>query len=263
MCAETGPEPTAEVSRESISVCMATYNGAKYITPQIDSILGQLHDEDEIVVVDDASSDATFEILSALDDPRVRVYRNTKNRGYVRTFEKALGLASRDVILLSDQDDIWVDGRADAMATATRRKSIVASNLLLLDSGEPLRSPLTGRPWRLSSGDDGRKSRNQMRILLGDAPYFGCAMALRRDALGLVLPFPPYLTESHDLWIATLGNAADQLTHLDLATVMRRVHDENASSSRPRGVVAALRSRQLLLRLWKEARQRVASARTR
>lgn len=261
MSAEAEPESIPVRSREPISVCMATYNGAKYVIPQVESILRQLRDDDEIVVVDDESSDDTYELLSALADPRVHIHRNEINRGYVRTFERAIGLAARDVIMLSDQDDIWADGRVDAMASALRRSSIVAGNLLLLDSGKPLRSPITGRPWRLSAEDDGRKWRNELRILAGDAPYFGCAMALRRDALELVLPFPPYLDESHDLWIATVGNAAGQLAHLDRATVMRRVHDDNASSSRPRGIMAALRSRFLLVRLLGEARRRIASRR--
>ncbi|MCI1017615.1 glycosyltransferase [Microbacterium sp. C5A9] len=240
----------------TVSVCMATYNGSRYIAEQLSSILAQIGDDDEVVVVDDASSDATVEIIRAVDDPRIVVHRNEKNAGYVRSFQRAVSLATGDVIVLSDQDDIWIEGRLDALLVATEAHAVVASNLRLLDSNEPLRSPLSGRPWLLSSADDGRRWRNELRILAGDAPYFGCAMALRRDALALVMPFPAYLRESHDLWIATAANAAGMLGHLEKATVLRRVHEENASTSRPRGVIAALRSRMLLLRLWWEARRR-------
>lgn len=239
------------------SVCMATYNGSRYVAEQLSSILAQLGDEDEIVVVDDASADATVEIIRGIGDPRIVVHRNDRNLGYVRSFERAIGLSTGDVIVLSDQDDIWADGRLEALVTATEAHAVVASNLELLDSRQPLRSPLSGRPWLLSAADDGRRLRNELRILAGDAPYFGCAMALRRDALGLVMPFPGYLRESHDLWIATAANTAGLLGHLEQVTVLRRVHDDNASTSRPRGVTAALRSRALLLRLWREARRRV------
>lgn len=243
-------------SPRTVSVCMATYNGSRYVAEQLSSILAQLGAGDEIVIVDDASADATVEIVRGIGDPRIVVHRNDRNLGYVRSFERAISLSTGDVIVLSDQDDIWIDGRLEALVGATDAHAVVASNLKLLDSHRPLSSPLTGRPWLFSAADDGRRLRNELRILAGDAPYFGCAMALRRDALDLVMPFPDYLRESHDLWIATAANAAGQLGHLEQATVLRRVHDDNASTSRPRGVTAALRSRALLLRLWGEARRR-------
>lgn len=251
------------MSASRVSVCMATYNGSRYVVAQLSSILAQLGPDDEIVVVDDASADATVDEIEAIGDPRIVVHRNQANRGYVRSFERAIGLATGDVVLLSDQDDLWTDGRLEALVAATDAHAVVASNLLLLDSGQPLRSPLTGRPWLLSHSDDGRRVRNELRILAGDAPYFGCAMALRRDALALVLPFPAYLRESHDLWIATAANTAGLLGHVEKVSVLRRVHDANASSSRPRGVGAALRSRLLLIRLWREARRRTAQRRRR
>lgn len=240
----------------TVSVCMATYNGARYIREQLESILPQLGPDDEVVIVDDASSDATVEIIRSIDSPQITVHGNTENRGYVRSFERAMALARGEVLLLSDQDDVWVPGRVDVLCDAMTSGSIAASNLVLLGSDAPLPSPLTGRPWLLRARDSQRGMLNELRILLGDAPYFGCAMAVRRDSLSLVLPFPAYLTESHDLWMATTANVAGEMVHVEQPTVRRRVHDSNASTSRPRGARAALRSRLLLLRLWREARRR-------
>lgn len=241
----------------AISVCMATYNGARFVREQLASILAQLGPRDEVVIVDDASTDDTLRTIASLDSPQIVVYPNPTNLGYVRSFERAITLSRGEVILLSDQDDVWVEGRVDALVAATASRSVAASNLVLLDSGTPLSSPLTGRPWLLRAAASTHSLRNQLRILSGDAPYFGCAMALRRDALAFTLPFPTYLTESHDLWIATVANAAGEMTHVNRATVRRRVHDSNASTSRPRGLGPALRSRLLLLRLWREGRRRV------
>jgi len=241
----------------SVSVCMATYNGAEYLREQLDSILAELRPDDQVVVVDDASTDDTVALLETYRDVRMVVHRNPQNLGYVKSFERALSLADGDVLLLSDQDDVWVPGRRDALADAAAEFGVAASNLLLLGSGAPLRSPLTGRPWRLRGGATPPTLRTELRILAGNAPYFGCAMAIRRDILALVTPFPEDLRESHDLWIATAANRAGTLTHLDQATVLRRVHDSNASTSRPRGLAAALRSRLLLVRLWREAGRRL------
>jgi glycosyltransferase involved in cell wall biosynthesis len=239
---------------------MATYNGARYVEHQVRTILADLHDADELVVVDDASTDDTVAIVDALHDPRIRILRQDINRGYVRSFEIALMAVRNDIVLLSDQDDEWIPGRRDLLAGAAADAGVAASNLILLGSEAPLSSPITGRPWRLRAATSHQRVRNEMRILVGNAPYFGCAMALRRDVLELALPFPAFLTESHDLWIATVANAAGRMRHVEPATLRRRLHDANASSRAPRGVRAAIASRLLLLRAWREARRRLRAA---
>src|SRR3546814_11359556 len=64
-----------------ISVCMATYNGARWIEIQLGSILSQLSPEDEVVIVDDGSKDDTLDRVASFNDPRVRVLRTGRNRG--------------------------------------------------------------------------------------------------------------------------------------------------------------------------------------
>lgn len=243
-----------------VSVCMATYNGSAYLTTQLESILAELQPQDEVIIVDDASSDGTVALLEAVADPRVSVHARAKNLGYVRTFEEALMLATGDVVMLSDQDDVWIAGRRALLVGATATAAVAASNLVLLGDDAPLRSPLNGRDWLLRAADGQKRWRNQWRILIGDAPYFGCAMVIRQDFLDRALPFPAYLTESHDLWIATVANAAGELAHVERPTLRRRLHDDNASSERPRSIRQVLRSRVLLLRLWREARRRVRRA---
>ncbi|WP_235014676.1 glycosyltransferase [Microbacterium sp. SLBN-154] len=239
-----------------VSVCMATYNGAAYVEHQLRSILAELHPDDEVVIVDDASSDDTVTLIEAIGDERIRVIRQIVNRGYVRTFEAALSQAKGEVVMLADQDDEWIPGRRDVLQEAASASGVAASNLVMLDSGEPLRSPITGRPWRLEPSTSGHRLRNELRILAGVTPYFGCAMAVRRDVLPQILPFPPFLTESHDLWIATLANRLGIMRHVAGPTVRRRIHESNASSSRPRAITQALQARGMLVRAYVEAGRR-------
>src|SRR5215467_9433190 len=91
----------------NVSVVMATYNGARFVDAQIGSILAQLEKHDELVVVDDASTDDTPERVAAIADGRVALHRNGRNRGVLATFEQALRLARHEVIFLADQDDLW------------------------------------------------------------------------------------------------------------------------------------------------------------
>lgn len=238
----------AERSDVRVSVVMATYNGARHVEEQLRSILDQLHAHDEVVVVDDASTDDTLAVLARVDDPRVRVLPMPVNRGYVRTFGTALGEARGDVVLLSDQDDVWRPGRLDAMVAALADHDVVATNLATLGGPEALRGPFGQADWRMGPADDHRRVANLVGIVAGLRPYYGCAMGVRREALATVLPFPPHLVESHDLWLAMYGNLAGSIAHLDLRSLERRLHDDNATPTRPRGPRAVLVSRLRLLR---------------
>lgn len=246
---------TAE--RPALSVCMATYRGAPWVAEQLASILAQLGPDDEVVVVDDASPDDTVERVRAIDDPRLRLITREHNHGYVRTFEEALGHARGDVLLLADQDDVWEPGRVEAIVAALDDGAdVVATNLATLGGPEQIRGPYGQRDWHLRARSSTHRVRNTLGVLIGNMPYYGCAMAVRRSALATLLPFPDLLTESHDLWIALYGNLDGRMRHLELRSVRRRFHDDNASPDRPRGPLMVLRSRWMLVRACVELLRR-------
>lgn len=246
--------------RPSVSVAMATYNGAEFVEQQLASILDQLGETDEVVVVDDASRDATVSVIGAIDDPRIRLVESSVNRGYVRAFETAVRATAGDAVLLADQDDVWLPGHVDVLVDALGDHEVAASNLRILGSDEGLQSPF-GRPdWRLREADQHRATANLVGVLAGLRPYYGCAMAVRREALRTALPFPPWLTESHDLWLASYGNLARSIAHVEQVTVLRRLHADNQTPVRPRGPLPALRSRLMLVRSMIELRRRVSRA---
>lgn len=239
-----------------ISVCMATYNGAPYVCEQMNSILEQLGPSDEVVVVDDASTDDTVDRLHAIGDRRVRVLESAENRGYVRGFEESLRNAHGQFILLSDQDDVWEPGRVRAIVGALTHAEVVATNLGTLGGPNRISGPYGQSDWRLRERDSRRNLRNIVAILIGNRPYYGCAMGLRREALDRLLPFPSFLDESHDLWVALYGNVIRSVVHLDVRSVRRRFHGANATPERPRGPLQVARSRALLLRSVIELRRR-------
>lgn len=226
-----------------VSVCMATYNGAAWVTDQVHSILEQLGSHDELVVVDDASKDATLERLAAVDDPRVRVISRHENRGYVATFVEAMTLARGEYILLADQDDVWVAGRLEAMVAVLKDVDVVASNLCTLGGPDVIPGPTGQRDWKLQATQSSRSVANIIGILAGLRPYFGCAMGVRSDALRRVLPMPAFMRESHDLWLALYGNVFGSIRHLDMRTVARRYHDNNQTPASPRSMGKVLASR--------------------
>lgn len=101
---------------ETASVAMAVYNGERFLEQQIDSILEQLSSDDELVISYDESQDGTLSLISryAETDGRVKIVRNAEP-GVVGNFNNAIQNCCKDIIFISDQDDIWKSGKKDAM----------------------------------------------------------------------------------------------------------------------------------------------------
>ena len=94
---------------------MASYNGERFIENQITSILCQLREDDELIVVDDKSVDGTVQILKNFNDDRIKISCNAENMGSNASFQKALSLASGRYIFLSDQDDVWYKNKVQIL----------------------------------------------------------------------------------------------------------------------------------------------------
>ncbi len=237
------------------SVCMATYNGTQYLREQVSSILAQLNADDEIVVVDDASSDDTVAMLEGFADERIRIFQNPENLGVNGTFERAISLAQGDVIFLSDQDDIWRPGRLAQMRGSLERGGValVVSNYGLVDQdGNALDQHLMAP---LQAEDSNRRIANLIGILAGNRNYYGCAMCFTADFAKRSLPFPKPL-ECHDLWLAICANVDGQICHLEQDTLAHRVHGSNASII-SRSLAAKLFARlELLALIWKASYKR-------
>lgn len=239
-------------SRGRVSVCMATYNGAAHVEEQIASILPELKDGDELVIVDDASTDDTAKVIEQIGDQRIRLIRSAVNRGYVKTFEAALTASQGDYVFLSDQDDVWVPGRIDLMVAALQHADVVASNF-----GYFGQAPRRIESLRLRSADSSRRWANLLTLWIGIRPYYGCAMGFRSSAKDLILPFPRFLVETHDQWIALVGNLRGSMAHLEPNTLNRRLHDNNTTPKRARSLGLILRARFMLARAFIVALARI------
>jgi glycosyltransferase involved in cell wall biosynthesis len=192
-------EPMAPPRRnQKISVCMAAYNGGKYIEIQLYSILSQLSPLDEVIVVDDCSKDDTVERIKGLQDGRIRLIQHAANSGVVATFENALRCATGDILFLSDDDDIWAPDKVSRFLQVFEAKpevQIVTSKVQLINhEGKPFSNDQITRSGKFFSGFWRNVYKNH---------YQGSAMAIRASLLGKVLPFPVKPMFLHDVWIGT------------------------------------------------------------
>ena len=208
-----------------ISVCMATYNGGKFIEAQIGSILPQLSNGDEIIVVDDASQDDTVEKIQSLGDPHIRITRNEKNLGVIKSFEKALMLARNNIIFLSDQDDIW---RADKVRSISPVFEQRPEIMLVVSNGELIDEAGTLMNTRIHN--ESNAPMHPFANLVKNR-YHGCMMTFRRDILKVALPFPADIP-MHDSWLGLVAATVGRAEYLNQPLVFYRRHSSNVTSGR-------------------------------
>lgn len=204
-----------------ISVCMATYNGGKYIKEQIDSILPQLGENDELVVSDDGSKDNTFTIIESYGDERIKLLYNHGKHGFVGNFENALKQCKGDYIFLSDQDDIWKENKVSVVMEKLKDYSLVIHDAEIVD-GEGI-----SKGYTYSSG---MHHSSSFLMNLWKTRWLGCCMAFRKDVLEYCLPFPENIV-GHDYWIGMMGMLKFKYLFMPEVLMCYRRHGDNVSPS--------------------------------
>ncbi|TAM71938.1 MAG: glycosyltransferase family 2 protein [Microbacteriaceae bacterium] len=226
-------QPTAP---PTVSVALCTHNGAAYLQTQLASILEQTHPVGEIVVSDDASADATLEIvrtvLADAGDLRVSILRNDPPLGVTANFEQAIRATTGDIVILCDQDDVW---HPDRVARAVRGLAggalLQFTDAQLIDAhGSPLHdSPQRGSLFAMLELDaqtraalaDGRAFQTLLRRNLAT----GATVAFRRELLGEALPIPAEWV--HDEWLTILAAVHEGVTVSTVQTIGYRLHRAN------------------------------------
>ena len=213
-----------------VSVCIATYNGDKYIKKQIQSIIDQLDSDDEVIVSDDGSSDDTIKIIHEFNDNRIKIIQHDQRKALLRkknarsfflasdNFEYALTKARGDIVFLSDQDDIWEPNKKNEMIHFFDNYDCVLCDNSIIDDND---MSINGLPHKKMF----RKS--VIRNLL-DTPFLGCCMAVNRKGLSYVLPFPKSCI-GHDLWIGCLCAYLNRMYYVDKKLHRYRIHSANVS----------------------------------
>jgi glycosyltransferase involved in cell wall biosynthesis len=205
-----------------ISVCLATFNGEKYISKQIESILSQLNLDDEIVISDDGSTDRTIQEIKDINDSRIKIYFNNTTKGYTNNFQNAIVHSIGDYIFLSDQDDIWNNNKVNVMLNYLSEFDFVTSDAQFVD--EDLKS-LNQTFFSVRGGRKG--FLNNIYI----SQYLGACMAFKRTILKKLLPFPS-ATElcPHDLWISLIAEFYFKVKIINEPLILYRRHNNNVST---------------------------------
>ncbi|WP_461789351.1 glycosyltransferase family 2 protein [Pedobacter sp.] len=205
-----------------VSVCMATYNGEKYILPQLKSILSQLSKDDEVIISDDCSTDHTLEMIKSLNDSRIVISSGKRFANPIFNFENALRQATGNYIFLSDQDDIWEDHKVYTLINEMKKGAdLVISDCKIVDENLELVHP---------SYFQFNGSRPGILKNIIKNSYMGCCMAFTKKLLEECLPFPSYLP-MHDSYLGLTAEMKFKVSFVNEALILHRKHQGNASAS--------------------------------
>lgn len=205
-----------------ISLAMPTYNGGKYLKEQLDSIYAQTLLPDEVVVVDDCSTDNTVEIL---EEYRVKYglkyYRNEKNLGYNKNFEKAITLCSGDYIALSDQDDIWLPTKIERCYDILKDIDVNIPSLVSCFSSTDINVLVNPQ---VSKGVIGSWKHNLSRYTSQ-----GCTLMFNKKLLEFIIPFQPGLM--YDAYIGFVASLLGNRFYVGEELMYYRIHGNNSFAS--------------------------------
>ena len=212
-----------------ISVLLISYNGAKYIGQQLESIVSEITDSDELIVSDDGSTDGTIGIV----EDYVRRYQCVRlvsgpHNGIAANFSNAYQNCSGDIIFFSDQDDEWLPGKVDAVKAffgANPEYKVVMHNAYMCD-GENNIVDEGANIFQLRSAGHG-----VMRNLI-KSTYYGCCMAFRREFLEKYMPLPPK-TIAYDQFLGLCAEKHHCVGFIPEKYLKHRIHGNNQSQVQP------------------------------
>jgi glycosyltransferase involved in cell wall biosynthesis len=221
-------------SLPEVEVLLATYNGARFLREQIDSILAQDYGNIRVLARDDGSSDETVEILAqyaARFPDRFQVMPvgvatgNPKNN-----FLLLMKASTADYICFSDQDDVWLPDKVSRTKQAmdqlesrwgTKVPLLVFTDLHLVDDKLKI---VQESFWSYMNIDPGRI--NRLSEMMVQSVVTGCTAMLNRALLELSVRMPEE-AYMHDLWISWLASFMGKSSPVRAQTVLYRQHDRN------------------------------------
>lgn len=218
----------------SLTILLATYNGAQHLPAQLDSLLAQTCADWRLMARDDCSTDATPAILAdyqARFPDRISIVPGDgRNLGPCGNFAALMAAAASDYFMFCDQDDVWLPEKIERTLAAMRelegshgsgKPLLVHTDLAVTDERLTVVEPSL---WRYQHTDPAHSTR--LNRLLVQNYATGCTMLFNRAARDLALPIPT-AAMMHDWWLALVTAAFGQVGFVDTPLVLYRQHGLN------------------------------------
>ncbi len=220
----------------NVDILLATYNGEKYLKPQLDSILSQSYSNFRLLISDDGSTDKTKSILEEYSkkDNRIVLFFQKENLGIIKNFEFLLKKVEAKYYMFSDQDDIWKENKIEkSIKTLEETESdLVYSDLEVVDENLKV---IYESYWKLKGIYKKIKKYNNFKSLYLNNFVTGCTMLSKKDLINKFLPLPKtskYVL--HDYWIPLILSQTGKITYIEEPLIKYRQHKNNKIGSKKR-----------------------------
>lgn len=213
----------------NIAILMATYNGERYISSQLESIINQTEKNWKLIISDDASSDKTLNIINeyAIKDTRITILEQLKETvGACKNFDRLIKHATNyKYIMFADQDDIWFEKKIEIETELIKLKEkefglytplMVYSNFYLSDANLNYKKKVYKREKKLNYS-----------IFINNW-ILGCTMVINNPLIKIVEGIPDS-AQNHDQWIACIAQAIGWIDYVEIPTMIHRIHNYNAT----------------------------------
>jgi glycosyltransferase, family 2 len=212
-----------------LCILLASYNGEKYISEQLDSIINQTYKNWELIIRDDGSKDETVTILNKYEkkDERIKILRDDKgNLGFLKNFEELLFNAKEEFVLFSDQDDFWLKNKLEKFVEKIRdldekvlsKPLLVHCNSLVCDEKlEIIKEKFI---------DSKIAKKNNSNIYFFEYIVQGSTSMVNKKMIRESLPFLKSVT-LHDRYFHLLSQFLGTRVFIDESLVKYRQHERN------------------------------------
>jgi glycosyltransferase involved in cell wall biosynthesis len=211
-----------------VSIALCTYNGEKYISQQLNSIINQTYRSLEIIIVDDCSSDDTYNIISnyAQNDSRIKCFKNEANIGFNKNFEYAIKLTTGEYIAISDQDDIWLPMKIESLLNHIGDNWLIFSNSVFVNSSNEV---MDGKMLHTYNIATNKYMHNYKSILLSNF-ITGHTMLFKKEFIDYFSPFPE--KGFYDWWMGFVALYHQKILFLNEILTHYRVHETSVMQGR-------------------------------
>ena len=216
--------------KETVDILLATYNGEKYISEQIESILNQTYKNIRLLISDDCSTDNTRTILREWveKDERVFLCEQPKNLGYIKNFEFLLNQVESPLFMLSDQDDVWLPEKVEKSIEILNKENadLVFGDLEVVDENLNTIYPSFGDFMLLNIKIKKEIGSYKVNYLYNCVT--GCTILSKKEWIPKILPVPSkskYV--AHDHWIGLMIALEGKLAYMPEKYIKYRQHGNN------------------------------------
>ena len=212
-----------------LCILLASYNGEKYISEQLDSIINQTYKNWELIIRDDGSKDETVTILNKYEkkDERIKVLRDDKgNLGFLKNFEELLYNAKEEFVLFSDQDDFWLKNKLEKFVEKIRNldEKVLSKPLLVHCNSLVCDEKLEIIKEKFIDSKIAKK--NNSNIYFFEYIVQGSTSMVNKKMIRESLPFLKSVT-LHDRYFHLLSQFLGTRVFIDESLVKYRQHERN------------------------------------